>query len=470
VSELSADGSTLLYSTYLGGSQSESGNDIALDAAGSVYVAGHTYSIDYPTTAGAFDTVFSGDLLIFWGDGFVTKLGSVSTPPSTPPVPAAPALVAPANADTPPQPITFQWSIAAGAASYTIQIDDSPDFTVPLVREQQNIATLLMYATTGLAQTAHYWRVRGVNTVGVAGPWSAVRTLIPGAAPPPAALGSLDANPSTVVGGNLSSGTAVLSTGAPDGGALITLSSSNPSIASVPATVLAASNSFTATFTIATSPVAASTIATITAAYNGTTRTATVTVTPPDTPQGTLTNLVVDSTVAGGSTAQGAAVLSIAAPPPGAAVSLSSSNPAIAAVPASVTVLAGNMGASFGVQTVAVSASTAVTISATYNGTIRTATLTVTPPAPPPPPPQTVTLTVTATGRSGERVTSTPAGITATTGSSSAAAFPSGIAITLSVASGRDVIWSGACSSGGSKTKTCTFTITAAAAVTANVQ
>src|SRR2546426_574651 len=41
VSELSADGSTLIYSTYLGGTQSESGADLALDAGGNVYIAGH---------------------------------------------------------------------------------------------------------------------------------------------------------------------------------------------------------------------------------------------------------------------------------------------------------------------------------------------------------------------------------------------------------------------------------------------
>ena len=52
VSELNADGSALLYSTYLGGTQSEGGNDLALDASGDVYVTGHTYSIDFPTTAG----------------------------------------------------------------------------------------------------------------------------------------------------------------------------------------------------------------------------------------------------------------------------------------------------------------------------------------------------------------------------------------------------------------------------------
>ena len=169
VSELNADGSTLLYSTYLGGNQSENGNDLALDASGGVYVTGLTFSANYPTTAGAFDIVFNGDLLIFWGDGFVTKLGSVSTPPSTPPVPAAPTLISPANGENAAQPITFQWNVASGAVSYTIQIDDSSAFSAPLVREQQNIDTLLMYATSGLAQSPHFWRVRGVNTAGVAG-------------------------------------------------------------------------------------------------------------------------------------------------------------------------------------------------------------------------------------------------------------------------------------------------------------
>ena len=87
VAELSANGSSLLYSSYLGGSQSDGGDDIARDPSGDIYVAGHTYSIDFPTTAGAFDTVFDGDTSIFWGDGFVTKLATdtnTSTPPSHP--------------------------------------------------------------------------------------------------------------------------------------------------------------------------------------------------------------------------------------------------------------------------------------------------------------------------------------------------------------------------------------------------
>jgi len=105
-----------------------------------------------------------------------------------------------------------------------------------------------------------------------------------------------------------------------------------------------------------------------------------------------------------------------------------------------------------------------VTITASAGGITRTATLTVNPQ------PETATLTVTATGRSGERVTSTPTGINVAVGSTGSASFAIGTAITLRATNERDVIWSGACSSGGNKTKTCTFTLNGNASVTANVQ
>jgi hypothetical protein len=44
------------------------------------------------------------------------------------------------------------------------------------------------------------------------------------------------------------------------------------------------------------------------------------------------------------------------------------------------------------------------------------------------------------------------------------------ILLTLSVSNGRNAIWSGACSSGENKTKTCTVTITGNTSVTENVQ
>ena len=69
VAKLNASGSAILYSTYLGGSDDEYGNGIAVDAGGCAYVAGLTKSPDYPTTPGAFQTEFGG----FW-DAYVAKL------------------------------------------------------------------------------------------------------------------------------------------------------------------------------------------------------------------------------------------------------------------------------------------------------------------------------------------------------------------------------------------------------------
>jgi hypothetical protein len=56
VSELSADGTSLLSSTYLGGNLSGTANAIVLDAFGNPYVAGSTSSTNFPTTAGAYST------------------------------------------------------------------------------------------------------------------------------------------------------------------------------------------------------------------------------------------------------------------------------------------------------------------------------------------------------------------------------------------------------------------------------
>ena len=58
----------LVYSTYLGGSGFDQGYAIAVDSLGNAYVTGQTAAIDFPTTAGAFQTNYGG------GDAFVAKL------------------------------------------------------------------------------------------------------------------------------------------------------------------------------------------------------------------------------------------------------------------------------------------------------------------------------------------------------------------------------------------------------------
>jgi hypothetical protein len=60
VVKVNADGTGLVYATFLGGNNGEEGHAIAVDGAGSVYVIGHTRSADFPTTAGAFDTSYGG--------------------------------------------------------------------------------------------------------------------------------------------------------------------------------------------------------------------------------------------------------------------------------------------------------------------------------------------------------------------------------------------------------------------------
>jgi hypothetical protein len=48
--------------------------DIAVDGIGRAYVTGYTYSADYPTTPGAFDTSHNSGT-----DAFVTKLNAVGS-------------------------------------------------------------------------------------------------------------------------------------------------------------------------------------------------------------------------------------------------------------------------------------------------------------------------------------------------------------------------------------------------------
>jgi uncharacterized protein (TIGR03437 family) len=54
VAKLSSDGKSLLAATYFGGSGTESIRKLVLDAAGNVYIAGTTASVDFPTTPGAY--------------------------------------------------------------------------------------------------------------------------------------------------------------------------------------------------------------------------------------------------------------------------------------------------------------------------------------------------------------------------------------------------------------------------------
>ncbi|GIK73220.1 MAG: hypothetical protein BroJett021_22080 [Chloroflexota bacterium] len=94
VARLKADGSGVHYLTYLGGAYNpppefatwwmDQSNAITIDANGAAYITGQTFSNDFPTTAGAFDTTYNGgepcethnDKTLNCGDAFVAKLGA----------------------------------------------------------------------------------------------------------------------------------------------------------------------------------------------------------------------------------------------------------------------------------------------------------------------------------------------------------------------------------------------------------
>jgi len=74
VMRFSADGSTLVFGTFVGGAGGDSGTGVAVAEDGSVYVGGDTSSPGFPVTAGAYDTSFAGVL-----DAFVLRLDATGS-------------------------------------------------------------------------------------------------------------------------------------------------------------------------------------------------------------------------------------------------------------------------------------------------------------------------------------------------------------------------------------------------------
>ena len=576
----SGDGRTLLYSTLL---HNPSGvlvlrKKIVSTGLHTVVVAGSTLLTDFPTTPGAFDRVFGSNGTsdgFHTYDGYVAKVG-LDPNASADTTAAAPTLIAPANGATIPLngPLTFDWNDvadASGVRAYEVEISANRDFLPGFYFFNLGAGTFTASQSTGSSsqEGVNYWRVRTLDNANNFSPWSEVRKFTVGA-PTWTNFAASGLTPQAVTGGGTIQGVVHIQNAAPAGGQVYTLTSSNPSAATVPASVTVPAGASSASFTVTTRAVSVSTPVMLTVWSEGNGEHPVLWVdpgAPPPPGTVTLSSLAISpASVAGGASASGTVTLTAAAAAGGATVGLSSSSSA-ATVPGSVTVAAGSTSATFSITTSSVTTSTPVTITASFGGVSRTATLTVTPPAPPatptapslispangasvplpitfdwsdvtaaasyliqiddsstfsaprvveqtvaasqltvtslaarqhwwrvrginsagtagawssvrsftpqgaaPPPGQPATLTVTATGRSGERVTSSPAGINVAVGSSGSASFNTGTSITLSVSNGRDAIWSGACSSGGNKTRTCTFTLTAAATVTANVQ
>ena len=77
VTKLNSTGTAVLYSTYLGGSGNTQGDGIAVDSSGNAYVTGHTFSTNFPTTSGAFQTASAANASGY--TAFVSKLNATGT-------------------------------------------------------------------------------------------------------------------------------------------------------------------------------------------------------------------------------------------------------------------------------------------------------------------------------------------------------------------------------------------------------
>ena len=190
-------------------------------------------------------------------------------------------------------------------------------------------------------------------------------------------LYAMAVDPVSVIGGGSVRGTVGLTTPAPVGGTTVSLWSTDPSAAQVPASVQIAEGNSAASFTVTTSPVASMSSAQINAQSGAVTKNAWITVFA-DPNAGAMLNSITPSVsgATGGSNINATLFLNKNAPAGGASVTLSTSNLSAAQVPPTVTVPAGQGFASFTITTSPVSADTMVTITGTYNAT-QTTTITV---------------------------------------------------------------------------------------------
>jgi len=326
---------------------------------------------------------------------FYSCSGITSVPPSGPATLSSLTLNSTSvNGGSPsPGSVTLSAPAPSGGALVSLSSSNTAVATVPASVTIPAGATSVTFTVTSLPVTVP---TPVTISVSYAGATQTASLMVTPATPPPPTLSSLTLNPTSVNGGSPFTGSVTLSGPAPGGGALVSLASANTAVATVPASVTIPAGASTATFTGTTLAVTASTPVTISVSYAGVTQTASLTVTPPP----TLTSLALNPTsVNGGSPSTGNVTLSGPAPNGGALVSLSSSNTAVATVLANVTIPAGATSLTFTVTTLAVTASTPITISASYAGVTKTASLIVTPQ--PPSGPTLTSLTLNPTSVNG---------------------------------------------------------------------
>jgi hypothetical protein len=317
-------------------------------------------------------TAVNGDLVMGQPSNVVTFTLSFNAPLPPPPTPLSPP-----DGATVTLPVTMTWTDVPNPqpSGYVLEIAADPGFSN--IQYVNNQITGAHWSVTSLPAGTKYWHV--LSTQGDSAPgvpantaWSATRSFVVPSAPP--GVGSLAVAVDPASNGQMQTVSVQLTGPAPAGGAVVSLSSSDPVAAPVPASITIAAGFAFDQFRFNIGSVNTARPVTINATLNSTSASVTFAVQP-----ATLQSLTTPGQYTGGFAMQTIVMLSGQAPAGGTVVSLSSSNPALVNVPASVTVAAGNQSISFTVPTSAVTAPTAVTISATLNGTTVQSQVTLTP-------------------------------------------------------------------------------------------
>ncbi|MCW3100859.1 MAG: uncharacterized protein JWL77_6477 [Chthonomonadaceae bacterium] len=352
-------GSTLLYSTYLGGAGDDSASGVAIDGNGMAYLTGitgaHTGAPNFPTTN---QTLFGGGSY----DAFVTRISTAR--------PQGLSTDVTFNPDGTINPFVLRGSLGFDG------ITSPSEFGL---LSSSNPAAAAVPASVNVPETQfglfpinlHPVTVDTSVTISATSEGVTLTVPITVLAPHIASIAFL---PSGVLGGTSTNGTVTLSVPAPAGGLAVTLTSSDPAV-TVPSPVTVPAGASSVTFLANTRPVAVLTQVTVSATSAGDAvgKSGNLQVRPPN-----LSSLTLSPTsVKGGLTSTGTVTISDPAPIGGLVITLSSYNNAVAAVPTSVTIAAGAKTATFTINTSAVATDTSVILSSTLNGFIQNAQLTV---------------------------------------------------------------------------------------------
>ncbi len=181
---------------------------------------------------------------------------------------------------------TVGGSAATTANRVYLTADATANTTVSLKSSNTSVATVPSTLTIDSGSSSHTFTITtkavtsstNVTITATSGGVSKTATLTVTPASTAVAVSKVSLSPSSVTGGDNSTGTVTLTAKAPSGGTIVTLKTSNTSSSNVASSVTVAAGATTATFTVKTASVFSDTTATISATAGGVTKTATLTI------------------------------------------------------------------------------------------------------------------------------------------------------------------------------------------------